>query len=353
MAPFGRAFLDREATLRRGVRDSRRTQSACANAHRGFVDRSSSLSKLPNQSHDANRITDWDDLRVFLAVVRGRSVSAGARTLGVNHATVSRRIRAFERRVGTRLLERLAGGWATTAAGEEMLATALRVEDEMQALDRRVAGRDAQLSGKLRVALSDAAAFGLMEFLAAFAAANPNIELELTASNGLTNLTRREADVAIRVVDRPAEHLVGRQVGRTALALFGAIARLDAAPAPVALAEYAWLGWDESMQEQTSRRWLRENLPEVRFAARFDSMLVAYHAVRAGVGIAFLPCALGDADSELRRVIPDLVLPGTAMWLLTHPDLRRTARVRCFLDFMAEAMVHTRDLREGRRPRVS
>lgn len=301
----------------------------------------------------AHGITDWDDLRIFLAVVRGRSVSAGARTLGVNHATVSRRIRAFERRVGTRLLERLAGGWATTAAGEEMLATALRVEEELQALDRSVAGRDAQLSGKLRVALSDAAAFGLMDSIAAFAGAHPGIELELAASNGLTNLTRREADVAIRVADAPAEHLVGRQVGRTALALYGSVAHLDRAAA-LPLEQQPWLGWDESMHEQLSRSWMREHVPDARFAARFDSMLVAYHAVRGGLGIAFLPCALGDADPALRRVLPDLVLPGTTMWLLTHPDLRRTARVRCFLDFMAEAMSHTRDLREGRRPlRVS
>jgi DNA-binding transcriptional LysR family regulator len=95
---------------------------------------------------------------------------------------------------------------------------------------------------------------------------------------------------------------------------------------------------------------VREHVPDARFAARFDSMLVAYHAVRAGLGIAFLPCALGDADPALRRVLPDLVLPGTTMWLLTHPDLRRSARVRCFLEFMAEAMSHSRDLREGRRP---
>ncbi len=305
---------------------------------------------MDRSSSPAPKITDWDDLRYFLAVVRERSVSGAARSLGVNHATVSRRVQAFERRVGTRLLERLAGGWATTAAGEEMLATAQRVEAEMQSLDRRVVGRDAQLSGKLRVALSDAAAFGLMEELAGFAAANPRIELEVTASNGLTNLTRREADVAIRVIDTPAEHLVGRQVGRTSLAVFGSRARLGDSREALVLEDETWLGWDDSMQEPSSQRWLRERLPGAHFAARFDSVLVAYHAVRAGLGIGFLPCALGDADPELRRAVPDLVLPGTRMWLLTHPDLRRTARVRCFLDYMAEAMSLTRDLREGRRP---
>ncbi len=230
------------------------------------------------------------------------------------------------------------------------MAAAVRVEEEMQTLDRRVVGRDAQLSGKLRVALSDAAAFGLMQEIAAFSAAYPGIELELAASNLLTNLTRRDADVAIRVTATPAEHLVGRKVGSTALALFGSAAVLDAQPGPLDLDQQAWLAWDDSMADQSSGRWVREHVPRARVAARFDSVIVAYHAVLAGFGIGFLPCALGDRSPKLRRVVPDLVLPGTSMWLLTHPDLRHTGRVRCFMDFMADAMARTRDLREGRAP---
>ncbi len=295
-------------------------------------------------------LTDWDDLRFFLAVARAGSLSAAARTLDVNHATVSRRVQAFEKRMGTRLFERIPGGWSTTPAGDEMRATALRVEEELQALDRRVVGRDARLSGRLRVALSDAAAFALMPELRAFCAAHPGIELELAASNTLTNLTRREADVAIRVTEKPAEHLVGRRVGTTTSSLFASTDYLEAHPVGRELDGHVFLAWDEGFADLASAAWMREHAPNARIAVRFDSILVAYHAVRAGLGLGFLPCALGDRDPSLRRVKRDLVIGGVGMWLLTHPDLRRTARVRSFLDFMAEALAATRDVREGRRP---
>lgn len=294
--------------------------------------------------------TDWDDLRYFLAVARGGSISAAAKALAVNHATVSRRLHAFEERIGARLFDRLPGGFVPTAMGEEMHGAARRVEEEMLSLDRRVLGHDAQLTGKLRVALSDAAAFALMGELRAFGTAYPGIELELTASNVLTNLSRRDADVAIRVTESPAEHLVGRKLGITATALYVSTGYLEANLSLTALHEQGWLAWDESSPDYGATRWMREHVPNARVVARFDSILLLHHALVAGLGIGFLPCALGDREATIRRVEPHVVLPGTGMWLLTHPDLRDTARVRCFLDFMARAMASTRDLREGRRP---
>lgn len=295
-------------------------------------------------------IGDWDDLRFFLAVARARSVSGAARTLGVNHATVSRRIQGFEERIGARLFERLAGGWLPTAGGEEMMASALRVEEEMAALDRRVAGTDTRLSGTLRVTLSDAAALALLEDLRAFTERYPGIDLQLLASYTLTNLTRREADVAIRVTERPAEHLVGRRVGSTALSLFGAAELIAGWRPELGLGKLPWLGWDDRIAGFGGSAFMQQHVPEARIVARFDSVLVAYHAVREKLGVCFLPCALGDRDPALRRVDPALLLPGVPIWILTHPDLRETARVRAFTGFLAEAMERTRDLREGRRP---
>jgi DNA-binding transcriptional LysR family regulator len=299
-----------------------------------------------------DRMVDWDDLRFFLAVARAGSVSAAGRALRVHHATVSRRVHAFEDRVGARLFDRLAGGWVATTAGEEMRAAALRVEDEMQALDRRVLAQDADLSGRLRVALADSAAYALLPELRAFSLAYPQIELQLTAANRITNLTRREADVAIRVTRAPAEHLVGRKVGTVVFALYASIDYLDARGEVAALDQHAWLGWDESLADLDAARWMRENVPTAHVVACFDSVLIAYHAARAGFGIGFLPCALADRDATLRRVDPELLVPCGSMWLLTHPDLRRTARVRRFIEFMAEAMAATRDAREGRLPLV-
>jgi DNA-binding transcriptional LysR family regulator len=295
-----------------------------------------------------DRMADWDDLRFFLAVARAGSVSAAARTLRVHHATVSRRLHAFEHRLGSRLFDRLPGGWVTTTAGEEMRGAALRVEEEMQALDRRVLAQDADLSGKLRVALADSAAYALLPELRAFSLAYPRIELELTAANHLTNLTRREADVAIRVTRAPAEHLVGRKVGTVVFALYASIDYLRERADLAALDQHRWLGWDESLAELGAARWMRENVPNAYTVARFDSVLIAYHAAREGIGVCFLPCALADRDETLRRVDPELLVPCGTMWLLTHPDLRHTARVRRFIEFMGEAMAGSRDAREGR-----
>lgn len=299
-----------------------------------------------------DRMVDWDDLRFFLAVARAGSVSAAARALRVHHATVSRRLHAFEQRVGARLFDRLPGGWTTTTAGEEMRAAALRVEEEMQALDRRVLAQDADLSGRLRVALADSAAYALLPELRAFSLAYPQIELELTARNHLTNLTRREADVAIRVTRSPAEHLVGRKVGTVVFALYASTDYLSSRGRAAALDQHLWLGWDESLAELDVARWMRENVPNAHIIARFDSVLIAYHAAREGFGICFLPCALADRDATLRRVDSELLVPCGSMWLLTHPDLRRTARVRRFIEFMGEAMAGMRDVREGRLPLV-
>jgi len=295
-------------------------------------------------------LTDWDDLRFFLAVARAGSLAAAARSLRVNHATVSRRIQALEQRTGTRLFDRIPQGWTPTAAGDAMQRSAERVEEEMSALGRQVVGRDALPTGTLRVAVSDAAGYALLPELRAFAEAHPRIVLELTASNASTNLTRREADVALRVTANPPEHLVGRRLASTGLAIYGARPPRRRASAPADLEALPWLGFDEGFGDLLQVRWMREHVPDARIVARFDSVLLAWHAVRAGLGVALLPCVLGDRDPDLVRIRPDLVLTGAPLWILTHPDLRAAARVQAFLRFVGDALHARRDEIEGRRP---
>ncbi len=265
---------------------------------------------------------DWDDLRVFLAVARAGSLSGAARALGVNHSTVFRRVGTLEERLGVRLFERLPGGYVLTAAGEEMQAAALRIEDEVAGLGRRLAGRDLRLRGTVRVTTLDMLALGLLpRHLAAFRAAYPGIELEIVLSNAALSLTRREADVALRVAEAPPEHLVGRRVGRLAFAVYGAAGA--AAPGPGAdLAAADWIGLDPD-QAPLARRFARF-LPGVRPVCRANSIAAVIAAARAGIGLAPLPCGLADRDPALRRVAP---LPESFtldLWLLTHEDLRTT-----------------------------
>lgn len=289
------------------------------------------------------RIDNWDDLRLFLAVARAGTLSGAAREIGVNHSTVFRRIGAFEETLGVRLFDRLPNGYALTAAGEAMQESALRVEEEIAALDRRVTGQDLRLSGVVRITTVDMLAQGLLpRHLLAFRRAYPGIEIELTVGNATLNLTRREADVALRVGNQPPETLVGRRVGRLAFAIYGAS---DAGETREPLAEQSWIGFDA--EHAPLVRAFAGFLPDAHPAFRVNSVAAAIAAARAGLGLATLPCAVADLDPDLTRIAP---LPESFtldLWLLTHEDLRRTARIRAFLDFMAETLAQEAPLLEG------
>lgn len=307
---------------------------------------------------------DWTDLRYALAVAEAGSLAGAARSLGVNHTTVLRRVGGLEARLGVRLFERLPAGYALTAAGEEALAVARGMDATIAALERRLAGQDLRLSGSLRVATTDTLALTvLMPHLAAFQAAHPDVALEVAISNAMANLTRRDADVAVRPAADPPEALVGRRVADVAYAVYGAAAYVARHrelgrdrpgwkhPGPGALDSHPWVAPDDSLAATATARWVRDRLPpSTAVACRLDSLLAIREAARAGMGLALLPCYLGDGAAGLRRIGGPLPDVRSSLWLLTHEDLRRAARVRAFTEFMAHALAGERDLLEGRRP---
>lgn len=281
----------------------------------------------------------WDDLRLALAVARAGSLSGAARRLGVNHTTVSRRLAAFESQLGVRLFDRRPEGLSPTETGESVVDAATRMESEIERASRSVLGRDGRLSGSVRVAVADVWGVWLMPVFADFARAYPGIELEIVAGNQPTNLTRREADVAIRVSDRPPEHLVGRRVVRIASAVYAAGAYLEQHPAPP-LRGHRWIGWDEALGVRDFEAWLHGVDPEARITCRVNSGEMMLRALAAGLGVARSICpAADDLPGVVRLTEPT---PGRPLWLLTHPDLRRTARIRAFLDFAAERIAGLR-----------
>ena len=291
---------------------------------------------------------NWDDLRIFLAVARAGSLSGAARGLGVNHSTVFRRIGAFEEMLGVRLFERVPSGYLLTPAGEEMRDAALRVEEEVTAIGRKVRGQDLRLSGSLRITTIDMLALWLLpRHLTRFRQDYPGIELEVSVSNAALSLTRREADIALRIGNRPPENLVGRRVGRLVFAVYAARhyreRRLEKE-----LESHDWIGFD-SEHAALARRFA-EFLPEVQPAYRVNSVAAAVAAATTGMGLAPLPCGIADREPTLERLcdLPDSFT--LDLWLLTHEDLRRTARIRAFMDFMAEALAEERELLEGRKP---
>ncbi|MGE0666414.1 MAG: LysR family transcriptional regulator [Sphingomonadales bacterium] len=296
---------------------------------------------------------DWDDIRYFLAVARRGSITSAARDLGVNHSTVSRRIAAFEDNLGVRLFDRIATGYNLTPAGQEMVPPAQRMEEEALGLDRRLYGRDTELSGVLRV--TTAGTFVnpfLMEQIGRFLTEYPGIDIELVVSTDLANLHAREVDVAIRATLNPPDTLVGRRIGRLTAMLYGHRDFLapGEAGAPNSAASPDVIAFDGGPRDYTQSSWFRDVYPNARVRIRLNSIEAAFHAIISGVGIGMLPCHVGDVAPELRRLPPYHLEPVFDLWLLTHADLRRTAKVRAFINFMANAIMPHKDLIEGRRP---
>jgi len=291
---------------------------------------------------------EWNDLHLVLAVCREGTLSGAARVLDVNHSTVFRRIGAIEEKLGVRLFERFATGYVMTEAGEAMLEVGERVENEILGLSRELIGRDLHLSGVLRVAVPDALLLKiLMPHLNIFTQRYPEIQLEMVISNNYLNLTRREADVAVRVTQSPPEIVVGRRICAMMTTIYGSTEYL-ARQTVNAIESYKWLIPDESLAHLPISNWLNHKYPKVKTVLRCNTLLGLYEAAVQGLGVVSLPCFLADPDARLMRILvpPDELT--SELWLLTHPDLRRTARVRALMDFLAEVLEKEKDLIEGR-----
>jgi DNA-binding transcriptional LysR family regulator len=297
---------------------------------------------------------DWSDLRHALAVADARSLVGAARRLGVNHTTVLRRLDALEARLGTRLFDRRRSGYLPTAAGELVVSQARRMADEVDAIERHVLGRDRELTGLLRVTT----AFVVMEHLlppalAAFAAAYPRIEVEVVENGFLVDLARRsadpalphsqrEADVALRLSAQVADHLVGRPLGLShcrVYALRGAPG-LPQTVQPIAtlVREAPWVAFERDASARVYDRWMQRQLADARVRVRVDIFNAVASMLWTGIGVGVLPCFMEPRCPELVAVsdpIPELSVP---LWMITHPDLRRTARVQAFMREVGDAL---------------
>ena len=293
---------------------------------------------------------DWNDLRLVLAVARAGSLTGAAEILRVNHSTAFRRLGALEDRLGVRLFERLPGGsYLPTAAGERAAAAAERVETETTSLGRDIAGQDVRLTGRLRVTSSETLAFRLLtSAIGHFRQVHPGITVELVIDNRVLNLSRREADIALRVM-RPSESdLYGRKLSEVAWTVYAPRALIDRTGADLsALSDLPVIGWEEGVRGINAADWLNRHAPEAAVVYRTNSVVNQLVAARAGLGAAVLPCYLGDPEPDLVRLLDPVPELSRELWIVTHIDLRRTARVRAFLDIVGEALQAERDLLTG------
>lgn len=300
---------------------------------------------------------DWNNFRLVLAIARAGSLTRAAGTLRIDHSTVFRRLQALESRLGVKLFERLpAGDYRPTEAGAKAAAAAERMADEAQALDREIAGRDHRLTGHLRVASSETLAHRLLtEHLATFRRAHPGIVVELAIDNRVLSLSRREADVALRPL-RPKEgDLWGKKLCGVAWAVYGSRSAVGALAAkgeiPVSkdkLARLPLVGWSVGTAGIGAADWLRDGVREDAVVYRSSSLVNQMAATKAGLGFSILPCYLGDPEPDLSRLWPDPIPDlSRELWIVTHADLKRTARVRAFFDIVGDALARQRPLFEG------
>ena len=290
---------------------------------------------------------EWNDLSLVLAICRSGTLSGAAQILGVNHSTVFRRIGAIEDKLGVRLFDRLPNGYAMTEAGEAVREVSERIENEISALSRKLIGRDLQLHGILRVSAPDALAIEvLMPHMATFCQAYPTIQLELSVANSFVDLAQREADVAIRSTKQPPETAVGHRLCRMMTSVYGSSSYIND-NASNNLERYHWLMPNLGLDWFSANKWLNKHYPESTVVFRSNSLLGLYKGTKQGLGVAPLPCFLADPDDDLLRTLAPVDALSTELWLLIHPDLRRTARVRAFVDFLLEAMEKEKDLIEG------
>ena len=294
---------------------------------------------------------NWDDLRIFIAVARARKLAVAAKTLGLDATTVSRRIERLAAGLGTTLFEPTPAGLALTERGTQLLHHAEAIEHEALAARGEVAGERRLLSGTIRVSVAEG--FGtwiVARHLRHFHKANPDIVVELIASSGFLNPSKREADIAVMLARPKAGPLVARRLTDYGLRLYATRAYLDAAP-PLEtrddLHRHILIGYVPDIVYSPALDYLAEVRPGAAPDIR-SSSINAQHALTASdAGICILPCFIGDQDDSLLPVLPEIAIT-RSFWLVVHKDVRQLARVAVFVDWLVALVEAKAGLFEGR-----
>jgi DNA-binding transcriptional LysR family regulator len=298
---------------------------------------------------------DWDDFRYFSAVAHSGSVRGAATELGVNPSTVTRRLDALERHLGVLLFARTAHGLQITAEGSGVIGEVDAVADRLGAIESVLIGTDQRLAGCIRIAVPDVFAVRfLLADLAPFIAQYPEIDLQIIPAFQNLTLVPGQIDVAIYATDNPPQDMVGRPLNHIALAAYGSSVVLDglggvsATLADTGELAAAWVDWAAKGEVMAMYADLRERyFPNVHVQLRCDQVLMQHACLRAHMGVGILPCYLGDADATLLRLEHMPVQQGPTLWLLTHPDLRRTRRVQLLMEYVREVFVRRENELKG------
>lgn len=292
---------------------------------------------------------DWNDLRYVLAVAKQGSAAAAARALGVSHATVLRRINVIEKDIGSPLFDRHATGYTPTEAGRTLTAAGAEMDAAITEARRMIDGRTADLSGTVKFTTTDSLGLHVIpQLLDSFRMQYPAIEIEMLVTNNALDLDRRDADITLRPSAHPPENWVGRRLVRMDFAVYASQAYLDKQP-KADWTELDWLFPSGSISGAPASRWLATAVAVERAVLKADSFVALRSLAQAGLGATLLPLFLAEQAPELQRLANAPEIASADIWVLTHPNLRQSARIGAFISHLSSSireMRHSFELAE-------
>jgi DNA-binding transcriptional LysR family regulator len=291
----------------------------------------------------------WDDLRFVLTVAEQGTLSGAARVLGVNHSTVLRRVSSFEEKKGVKVFVRTGNGYVLTPESRHLLTSLRAIEDQVNGLDRAIAKQGLELDGPVRITTTDSfTSSGLVQHVAAFQQQHPGVVVDLNVNNSYVNFTKMDADITVR----PAPDLPGDMVGERAcdlmMRVYGTTEYLANNPG-LSYSAHKWLGVSPPISSSMVGTWQDQNLPPQAIVLKSSSFVGLRYIAETGLGLALLPCCLGDPSPHLVRaeIFPDGM--STSVWVATHKDMTGSSRVQSILTWFVDAVRQDADLYEGRR----
>ncbi|MCC3861480.1 LysR family transcriptional regulator [Pseudemcibacter aquimaris] len=275
---------------------------------------------------------NWDDIRIFLAVARAGSITAGAKILGLDQSTVSRRLQTIEEKIGQNLFIGTAKRNTLSLTGQKYYDGALRLEKEVEQINQTISAHNNEETGTIHVVTTDILSNHLiLSITSEFLKQHPKINLRIHTQSIDPNM--KKGDVALFATNNPKEDLFGRKLATATFAAYASQSYYERYKNDQN--SMVWLNWDDGADNPT---WpaLAQNIPDEMCRLRCDSVSSLLEAVRMGIGATILPCFIGESDPTLARINPDKIVSSRDIWLLVHADLRQVPRIRTFLDFFAE-----------------
>ena len=276
---------------------------------------------------------DWSDIPFLLAVCKAGTLAGAARSMNVHHSTVFRRVESVEKKLGVRLFEKLNHKYILTIEGEYFYARALQLQSGMNEIERSLSGKDLRLEGILTITTTNSVLYTLTPLLTDFQREYPETELRIISEAKPLDLAQRDADIAIRPTSNPPEHWIGRNITPISFAPYIHTEHRD-----IDEQDLRWLVLSEDFKHSPMSKLTSSLMPDNAPRTVINNMLAVYDFVKQGLGVGVLPCYLGDSDNTVRRLKAPDPSYNWDLWILSHPDLRNSAKVKAFNDFAVEKM---------------